>query len=128
MANVNTVLVSGNITRDPELKQAGDSVVLTFGLAVNERVKKGETWQDIAHFFEVLIWGNRGKSLERILKKGMKISLEGKLRQNRWTTTDGANKSKVEIVARNVDFMNERPKSVDPTVPCIDDLEEDIPF
>jgi len=137
---INKVVITGNLTRDPELRQAGTTTVLTFGIAVNERFKNSQTdeWEDRPNFFDVLIWGKRGEGLSRHLTKGMKIAIEGKLRWSQWEDKDTKQKrSKVEIVADNVDFMSTGNKSEDgnfatppaqANVPNVDDLTKDIPF
>ena len=140
--SINRVVVSGNLTREPELRQAGSTTVLQFGIAVNERRRNSQTeqWEDVPNFFDVLVWGARGEGLSRILTKGMKVAIEGKLRWSQWQAKDGANRSKVEIVADNVDFMsvpreggaarpaNDSYSAPAATAPSVEVLTEDIPF
>ena len=140
--SINRVVVSGNLTREPELRQAGSTTVLQFGIAVNERRKNNQTdqWEDVPNFFDVLVWGARGEGLSRILTKGMKVAVEGKLRWSQWKAQDGSNRSKVEIVADNVDFMSAPRDGAAPraasdnfsapavTAPSVEVLTEDIPF
>jgi len=138
--SINRVVVSGNLTREPELRQAGATTVLQFGIAVNERRRNSQTdqWEDHPNFFDVLVWGNRGEGLSRVLTKGMKVAIEGKLRWSQWKAQDGSNRSKVEIVADNVDFMSTRDNASRPAndnhvapdsaAPSVEVLTEDIPF
>ncbi|MCL2745927.1 MAG: single-stranded DNA-binding protein [Coriobacteriia bacterium] len=140
--NINRVVVSGNLTREPELRQAGSTTVLQFGIAVNERRKNNQTdqWEDVPNFFDVLVWGARGEGLSRVLTKGMKVAIEGKLRWSQWKAQDGTNRNKVEIVADNVDFMSAPRDGAAPraandnfsapaaTAPSVEVLTEDIPF
>ena len=142
--SINRVVVSGNLTREPELRQAGSTTVLQFGIAVNERRRNSQTdqWEDHPNFFDVLVWGARGEGLSRVLTKGMKVAIEGKLRWSSWTAQDGGKRSKVEIVADNVDFMSQgnreggAPRAADSdnysppatTAPSVEVLTEDIPF
>jgi single-strand DNA-binding protein len=141
--SINRVVVSGNLTREPELRQAGSTTVLQFGIAVNERFKNNQTdqWEDKPNFFDVLVWGARGEGLSRILTKGMKVAVEGRLRWSQWEDkSTGAKRSKVEIVADNVDFMSRGEGGGAPRAatddfappaqsgPSIDVLTEDIPF
>ena len=147
--SINRVMVSGNLTREPELRQAGSSVVLQFGIAVNDRRRNSQTdqWEDVPNFFDVLVWGARGESLSRILTKGMKVAVAGRLRWSQWQAQDGSNRSKVEIVADDVDFMSgpregggsgaapaARPaggssfSAPDAAAPSVEVLTEDIPF
>ena len=142
--SINRVVVSGNLTREPELRQAGSTTVLQFGIAVNERRRNSQTdqWEEHPNFFDVLVWGARGEGLSRVLTKGMKVAIEGKLRWSSWTAQDGGKRSKVEIVADNVDFMSQgnregtapRAASNDnyappqESAPSVEVLTEDIPF
>jgi len=143
MSGINRVVVSGNLTRDPELRQAGSTTVLQFGIAVNERFKNSQTdqWEDRPNYFDVLIWGRRGEALSRHLTKGQKVALEGRLRWSQWDDKNtGAKRSKVEIVADSIDFMSgpreegaARQADNDfaapaQNAPSIESLTEDIPF
>ena len=106
--SINRVTLSGNIGRDPELKstQSGTSI-LNFSLAVNERIKKGDNWEDYTNWVDVVIFGRRADSLGKILAKGMKITLDGHLRYNSWER-DGQKRSKLEVIADDVDIMQRR--------------------
>ncbi|MCL2537697.1 MAG: single-stranded DNA-binding protein [Coriobacteriia bacterium] len=142
--SINRVVVSGNLTRDPEVRQAGATSVMQFGIAVNDRRKNSQSdqWEDVPNFFDVLVWGARGEGLSRVLTKGMKVAVEGKLRWSQWETQDGSKRSKVEIVADNVDFMssggqrdNNAPAAArdnysapSSSAPSVEVLTEDIPF
>lgn len=107
--SINRVAVSGNLTRDPELRMAGTTPVLQMGIAVNDRKKNASTgeWEDVPNYFDVAVWGARGESLSRFLAKGMKVCVAGKLRWSQWEK-DGAKRSKVEIVADEVEFMTHK--------------------
>ena len=108
MENINRAIISGNLTRDPDLRQTpGGMAVLTFGVAVNDRRKdpsSGE-WVDVPNYIDCTVFGNRANSLQRYLSKGMKVAVEGKLRWSQWER-DGQKRSKVEIVADTVEFMS----------------------
>ena len=99
--SINRVIVTGNITRDPEKHKAGDTPVISFGVAVNEWRKAGE----FTHFFDVDVFGKRAQGLADILHKGMRVTIEGKLRYQQWTS-EGQKRSKVSIIADNVEFMS----------------------
>jgi len=122
--SINSVSVSGNLTRSPELRMAGATPVCQFGLAVNERVKVNGEWEDKANFFDVVVWGARGESLSRILDKGMKVAISGKLRYSSWKDNDGKTRSKVEIVADEVDILSKREHNDQPA----DFSAENLPF
>ena len=105
MADINHVVLVGRLTRDAELKYtAGGQAVCKFSVAVNRRRKNGEQWEDEANYFDVVLWGRQGESLNQYLTKGKTIGVEGELRQDRWQQ-DGQNRSKVEIVANNIQLL-----------------------
>jgi len=108
--SINRVIVTGNLTRDPELRQAGSSSVLQMRLAVNDRRRNAQTdqWEDVPNYFDVIVWGQRGESLSRFLSKGSKIAVAGRLRWSEWQNQEGEKRSKVEIVADDVEFMSTR--------------------
>jgi single-strand DNA-binding protein len=127
--SINKVIVSGNLTRDPELRQAGATPVLQFGIAVNDRKKNNQTgeWEDVPNFFDVVVWGARGESLSRYLSKGTKVIISGRLKWSCWEA-DGGKRSKVEIVAEDVEFMSKSDSSYAPPASQPEVLTDDIPF
>jgi len=105
MADINHVVLVGRLTRDAELKYtAGGQAVCKFSVAVNRRRKNGDQWEDEANYFDVVLWGRQGESLNQYLIKGKSVGVEGELRQDRWQQ-DGQNRSKVEIVANNIQLL-----------------------
>jgi single-strand DNA-binding protein len=105
MADINHVVLVGRLTRDAELKYtSGGQAVCKFSIAVNRRKKSGEQWVDEANFFDIVLWGRQGESLNQYLLKGKQVGIEGELRQDRWEQ-DGQNRSKVEIVANNLQLL-----------------------
>lgn len=105
MADVNHVVLIGRLTRDAELKYtSGGMAVCKFAIAVNKRRKQGEQWVDEASFFDIVLWGKAGESLNQYLVKGKQVAVEGELHQNRWDQ-DGQPRSKVEIMANNVQLL-----------------------
>lgn len=106
---INKATITGNITRDPELRQTqGGTSVLTIGVAVNDRRKNQQTgeWEDYPNFIDCTIFGNRATGVAHHLEKGMKVAIEGKLNQSRWQAEDGANRSKIEIIVDEIEFMS----------------------
>lgn len=106
---INKATVTGNITRDPELRQTqGGTSVLTIGVAVNDRRKNQQTgeWEDYPNFIDCTIFGNRATGVAPHLEKGMKVAIEGKLNQSRWQADDGTNRSKIEIIVDEIEFMS----------------------
>jgi len=109
--SINRVCITGNLTRDPELRStAGGMAILKMGIAVNDRRKNSQSgeWEDVPNFFDVVLFGARAESLSRFLTKGSKLAVEGKLRWSSWETPDGDKRSKVEIVADDIEFMSSR--------------------
>jgi single-strand DNA-binding protein len=105
MADVNHVVLIGRLTRDAELKYtAGGQAVCKFSIAVNRRKKNGDQWEDEANFFDIVLWGKQGESLQSYLVKGKMVGVDGELRQDRWQQ-DGQNRSKVEIIADYVQLL-----------------------
>jgi single-strand DNA-binding protein len=105
MADLNHVALIGRLTRDAELKYtAGGQAVCKFSVAVNRRRKNGDQWEDEANYFDIVLWGRQGESLNQYLIKGKQIGVDGELRQDRWQQ-DGQNRSKVEIVANNIQLL-----------------------
>ncbi|MDR2923979.1 MAG: single-stranded DNA-binding protein [Treponema sp.] len=105
MVDINHVVLVGRLTRDAELKSiASGQAVCKFSIAVNRRRKNGEQWEDEPNFFDIVVWGRQGESLHQYLVKGKLIGVDGELRQDRWQQ-DGQNRSKVEIVANNIQLL-----------------------
>ena len=111
--SINRAIVSGNLTRDPELRATpGGTQVLGFGIAVNDRRRNQQTgeWEDYPNFIDCTMFGNRAEALSRILRKGMKVAVEGKLRYSSWEDKNGGGRrSKVEIVPDEVVLMSQNP-------------------
>jgi single-strand DNA-binding protein len=109
MVDINRVVLIGRLTRDAELKYtSGGQAVCKFSIAVNRRRKNGEQWEDEANYFDVVLWGRQGENINQYLVKGKTVGLDGELRQDRWQQ-DGQNRSKVEIVANNVQLLGGNP-------------------
>jgi len=105
MADLNHVVLIGRLTRDAELKYtAGGQAVCKFAIAVNRRKKVGDTWEDEANFFDIVLWGKQGESLQNYLVKGKMVGIEGELRQDRWQQ-DGQNRSKIEVIANYIQLL-----------------------
>lgn len=105
--SINRVVISGNLTRDPELRQtAGGMQILGFGVAVNDRRKNQQTgeWEDCPNFIDCTMFGNRAQSVSRFLSKGSKVAIEGKLRWSQWER-DGQKRSKIEVIVDVLELM-----------------------
>jgi single-strand DNA-binding protein len=109
MADINHVVLVGRLTRDAELKYtASGQAVCKFSIAINRRRKNGEQWEDEVNYFDIVLWGRQGESLNQYLLKGKQVGVDGELRQDRWQQ-DGQNRSKVEIVASNIQLLGGNP-------------------
>ena len=108
--SINKVVITGNLTRDPELRNTASGFpVLGFGVAVNDRRKNQQTgeWEDYPNFIDCTMFGSRAESISRFLSKGMKVAVEGKLRWSQWER-DGQKRSKIEVVVDEIEFMQSR--------------------
>jgi single-strand DNA-binding protein len=111
--SINRVVVCGNLTRDGELRNtASGSSILTFGIAVNERMRNQSSgeWEDRPNYFDCVVFGSRAQGLQPYLTKGVKVVIEGKLRWSQWEK-DGQRRSKVDIVVDGLDFASSRNSS-----------------
>ena len=108
--SINRVCISGNLTRDPELRStAGGTSVMGFGVAVNERRKNAQTgeWEDYPNFVDCTLFGKRAEALERYLRKGTKVAIEGRLHYSSWEK-DGQKRSKLDVTVDEIEFMAPR--------------------
>lgn len=106
MASLNTVVLLGNLTRDPEVRYTPSGTpVATLGLAVNNRVKQGDEWKDDPCFIDVVVFGKQAESCGEYLSKGQPVLIEGRLRYRSWEGQDGQKRSKHEVTAFRVQFM-----------------------
>jgi single-strand DNA-binding protein len=111
MTDLNHVVLIGRLTRDAELKYtANGQAVCKFSIAVNRRRKNGDQWVDDVNFFDIVVWGRQGESLNQYLIKGKLVGVDGELRQDRWEQ-DGQNRSKVEIVVNNLQLLGGNPST-----------------
>ena len=108
--SINRVMISGNLTRDAELRSTQSGMaILGFGVAVNDRRKNPQTgdWEDYPNFVDCTMFGTRGEKLQQYLTKGTKVAIEGKLRYSSWER-DGQRRSKLEVIVDELEFMSSR--------------------
>lgn len=111
MANINRVVLVGNLTRDPELRHTGSgTAVCSLRLAVNTRQKDQATgqWGDKPNYFDVTVWGNQAESCSQFLSKGRPVAIDGRLEWREWTAQDGTKRQAVEVIAESVQFLGSR--------------------
>ena len=131
--SINRAIISGNLTRDPELRVTASGMpVLGFGVAVNDRRKNNKTgeWEDYPNFIDCTMFGARAESVSKFLSKGSKVAIEGKLRWSQWER-DGEKRSKLEVIVDEIEFMSTRQNTQQPiAAPSVDTsmYDEDIPF
>jgi single-strand DNA-binding protein len=108
--NINRVVLTGNLTRDPELRstQSGMSVC-SLRVACNTR-RKGPSgdWEDKPNFFDVTVWGAQGENCARFLSKGRPVAVDGRLEWREWQDNNGNNRQAIDIVADAVQFLGSR--------------------
>jgi single-strand DNA-binding protein len=108
MASFNRVILVGNITRDPELRYIpSGTAVSDIGLAVNDRVKKGDQWVDEATFVDVTLWGRTAEIANEYLSKGSPVLIEGRLKLERWEK-DGQKHSKLKVIGERLQMLGGR--------------------
>ena len=152
--SINRVVISGNLTRDPEMRATTSGMqVLSFGVAVNDRRRNPQTgeWEDYPNFVDCTMFGTRAEAVSRYLSKGSKVAIEGKLRYSSWEK-EGQRRSKLEVIVDEIEFMSRgqqgeaggyapapsygqqggyAPAPVPqqaPVPPAVDVYDEDIPF
>ncbi len=107
--NINRVIITGNLTRDPELSSVSSSgnSVCSLRIACNGRRKNGETgaWEDQPNFFDVTVWGAQGENCHKYLSKGRPVAVDGRLRWREWTSPEGQKRQAVDIIAESVQFL-----------------------
>ena len=149
--SINRVNISGNLTRDPEMRgTTGGTSVLSFGVAVNDRRRNQQTgeWEDYPNFVDCVMFGTRAEAISRYLSKGTKVAIEGKLRYSSWER-DGQRRSKLEVIVDEIEFLSRGQQLAAPaaapvasapmaaapqasrpaqTPPAADVYDQDIPF
>src|SRR6059036_1395437 len=111
MANINRVVLVGNLTKDPELRHTPSGMaVCSLRLAVNSRQKdpaSGE-WTEKPNYFDVTVWDKQGENCAQYLSKGRPVAVDGRLDWREWEAQDGSKREAVEIVAESVQFLGSR--------------------
>ena len=108
MASYNRVVLVGNLTRDPELRYIpSGTAVSDIGLAVNDRVKRGDQWVDEATFVDITLWGRTAEIANEYLSKGSPVLIEGRLKLDRWEK-DGQKHSKLKVVGERMQMLGSR--------------------
>ncbi len=109
--NINRVVMTGNLTKDPELKSLPSGMsVCELRIACNTRRKNQRTgdWEDKPNFFNVKVWGVQGENAARYLSKGRPAAIDGRLEWREWEAKDGTKRQAIEIIADSVQFLGSR--------------------
>ena len=109
-SNVNVVVITGNLTRDPELRSTGGGTpVCGLRVAVNSRRKdQSGNWVDKPNYFDVTVFGAQGENCATYLSKGRPVAIEGRLDWREWEGQDGNKRQAVQIIANSVQFLGSR--------------------
>ena len=138
MKDTNIVCLMGRTTREPEQKFTGGGMcILSFSLAVNRSVKKGDKWEDEANFFDCTFFGKGAEAVSKYIGKGTPLFIDGELRQERWEK-DGQKRSIVKVIVNNLrllDFHKDKQQdtpahveTVEQVAKAFDAFSDDIPF
>jgi len=109
--NINRVILTGNLTRDPEVRSTNSGLsVCSLRLAVNSRRKDGTTgnWVDEPNYFDITVFGAQGENCARFLSKGRPVAVDGRLRWREWQTDNGDKRQAIEVIAESVQFLGGR--------------------
>jgi single-strand DNA-binding protein len=108
--NINRVVLTGNLTRDPELRSLPSGMsVCSLRVACNTRRKQGEEWVDKPNYFDVTVWGRQGETAAQYLEKGRPVAIDGRLEWREWDDKEtGKKRQSVDIVADSVQFLGSR--------------------
>jgi single-strand DNA-binding protein len=106
MNNINRVVITGNLTADPELRSTPSGTpVCSLRIACNTRRKSGDEWVDKPNYFNVTVWGGQGENVARHLTKGRPVAIDGRLEWREWETQEGAKRQAIDIIADSVQFL-----------------------
>ena len=148
--SINKVIITGNLTRDPELRATpSGTAVLSFSVAVNDRRKNPSSgeWEDVPNYIDCSMFGTRAEGIAKYLSKGSKVGVDGKLRWSQWEK-DGQKRSKVDVTVDNIELLTPRNSSIgggapyqppteEPAAPSLEQIpaapeitvyDDDIPF
>ena len=138
LPEVNKVILTGRLTRDPELRRtASDRAVTQMGIASSRRYKARDgEWKEMTAFVNVVVWGRQAETCAEFLRKGSAVFLEGRLNSRSWETQDGQKRSTIEVQADRVQFLDRIAKPEVPEDEFVEtggaaglgDNEDDVPF
>jgi single-strand DNA-binding protein len=108
--NINRVVMTGNLTKDPELRNTGGGTpVCKLRVACNTRRKDSSgDWVEKPNYFDVTVWGSQGEACATYLRKGRPVAIDGRLEWREWDTPEGAKRQAIDIIADSVQFLGSR--------------------
>lgn len=106
---INSVSLSGNLARDPEIRTSGATIICNFCVVVDDNVKNRDTgqWERVPNFFDVAVFGKYGDAVAQRLYKGAKVFVDGKLHYSTWQAQDGSKRSRVSVYASTVETASQ---------------------
>jgi single-strand DNA-binding protein len=108
MASLNYVILVGNLTRDPQVRNTpGGATVADLGMAINEKYKnKNGEMQEIVTYVDVVAWGRQAEVCQQYLHKGSPVLIEGRLQLDQWESKEGEKRSKLRVRADRIQFLS----------------------
>ena len=135
MPSFNRVVLLGNLSRDIEIRRTPQGTAVTdIGLAVNDHVKRNDQWVDEVNFFDVTLWGRTAEVAAEYLAKGSPVLIEGRLKQDTWTTESGEKRQKVKVVGESMQMLGghseprKTPKQEVVPLPSATSVSNEVPF
>jgi single-strand DNA-binding protein len=113
--NINRVVLTGNLTREPELRSTNNGFsICNLGIAVNTRRKNNATgaWEDRPNYFRVTVLGKQGENCAQYLSKGRPVAIDGRLEWRQWEDKSGQKRESIDIIAESVQFLGGRDEAV----------------
>ncbi|RNA64125.1 single-stranded DNA-binding protein [Prosthecochloris sp. ZM_2] len=114
MPEINSVVIAGNLTKDPVFRQtnSGGTPVVNFSIACNRRFRdSNHQWQEDVCYVGVVAWNKLAESCRDNLRKSSAVLVDGELQSRTWKAQDGSSRTVVEIKARRIQFLNKRKKT-----------------
>ena len=107
--DLNVAILIGRLTKDVETKNVNGTTCGRFSIANNDSyVSKSGEKKENASFFDVIVWGKQAENCAKYIKKGSMVAIEGRLNQNRWTDNNNQSRSKIEIIANSIQFLDSK--------------------
>jgi len=127
MRHFNLAVVEGRLTNDPELRYLQNGTALCkFSIANNQSYYKDENLQEEVNFIDITTWAKLAEKCNEYLKKGRRVLINGRLKQDKWQDNNGANRSKISIVGNQVQFLDQKKETEEKN--AADPSDDTVPF